>query len=136
MNSMKLEKEEIFFINALDEATGVIAKDCIVGKNIITFLVKKEDMGKAIGTNGQKTKSLSKKLNKKIEVVGFYDNSKDFFSKAMQGIEVKEATVNNGLLVLKVDSTDKRKILSDAGKFKRIKKLAERNYNINSVKLR
>ncbi len=136
MNSMKLEREEIFFINALDEATGVIAKDCIVGKNIITFLVKSPDMGRAIGAKGENTKNLSKKLNRKVEVVGFYDDPKEFFEKAMQGVEVKEVIVRENSLVVKVNSTDKREILIDGGKFKRIKKLAERNYSVDSVKLR
>jgi len=136
VNSMKLEREEIFFINALDEATGVIAKDCLVSQRMITFLVKNDEMGKTIGAKGQKIKSLSKKLNRRVEIIGFYEDPKEFFAKAMPDIEVKEVEKKNNSLVLKVNSTDKRKILNETGKFKRIKRLAERNYSIGSVKLK
>jgi len=136
VNPMKLEREEIFFINALDEATGVIAKDCLVSPRTITFLVKNGEMGKTIGTKGQKIKSLSKKLNRRVEIIGFYDDPKEFFAKAMPDIEIKEVKKEDSSLVLRVNSTDKRKILNETGKFKRIKRLAERNYSIGSVKLR
>ncbi len=133
---MKLEKEEIFFINELDSLTGVIARDCLVGPKSVTFFVKGSEMGKAIGAKGKNIQALSKKLNRKVELVAFFEEPDEFFKKAMPETEFEEIKKEGKTLVLKVNSTDKRKIFSNPGKFKRIKRLAERNYSIESVKLR
>lgn len=133
---MKLERDEIFFINALDSDTGVIAKDCLIGPKIVTFLVKDSDMGKAIGTNGQKIKRLSRKFGRKIELLAFFEDVGEFFRKAMPETEFNEIKKKDNSLILRVNSTEKRKIMQEAGKFKRIKRIAERNYNIESIKLK
>ena len=133
---MKLEREEIFFINALDSATGVIAKDCLVGKTMVTFLVKDADMGRAIGARGEKIKQLSKKLGRKVELMAFFDTAGEFFRKAMPETEFIAIEVKGSNAVLRVNSMDRRKILSELGKFKRIKKIAERNYSIEGIKLK
>jgi len=133
---MKLESEEIFFINALDAATGVIAKDTLVSEKLVTFLVKDPDMGKAIGPNGKNIRILSKKLNRRVELVAFFESVGEFFRKAMPETTFREISQGNDSLVLKVDSMSKRKIMSEMGKFKRIKKLAERNYSTGSIKLK
>jgi N utilization substance protein A len=133
---MKLEMEEIFFINALDSETGVIAKDCIIGQGMVTFLVKNDDMGKAIGPNGVKIKSLSKKLGRKVELLAFFEKPEEFFRKAFPETEFGEIRKEQDLLVLKLNSMEKRNIMQDAGKFKRIKKIAERNYSINNIKMK
>lgn len=133
---MKLEKEEIFFINQLDKQTGVIAKDCLVSGKTVTFLIKNPEMGKAIGKNGKKIKSLTKKLGRKIELIAFFDGPKKFFKKALPKTEFEKIKAENNSIILKVNSMEKKKIKQKMGKFKRIKKLAERNYNIESVKLK
>lgn len=46
-------------------------KDCIVNQNIITFIVKSNQAGKAIGKKGINIKKLETKLNKKIKIVEF-----------------------------------------------------------------
>ena len=133
---MKLESEDIFFLNELDQATGVIARDCIVSKPVVTFLVKHDDMGKAIGSGGTKIKQLTQKLGRKVELVAFFDDPKEFFVKALPDVEVTSLKKEGEFLVLKMNSTEKRKIMAQPAKFKRIKKLAERNYSIDGVKLK
>lgn len=133
---MKLERDEIFFINALDSSTGVIAKDCIIGKKIVTFLVKDADMGKAIGADGKKIKALSRKLGRKIELLAFFEDPGKFFRKAMPKTEFSEIKREGNSLILRMNSTERRKIMHEATRFKRIKRIAERNYSIESVKLK
>ena len=133
---MKLEMDDIFFINALDSETGVAAKDCLVEGHTVTFLVRGSDMGRAIGPKGSKIKSLSQKLDRKVELLGFYSEPAEYFRKAMPETEFGEIKKEGNDLVLKVNSTEKRRIFSEPGKFKRIKKIAERNYSIENIKLR
>ncbi|MEM0359765.1 MAG: NusA-like transcription termination signal-binding factor [Candidatus Diapherotrites archaeon] len=133
---MKLEMEEIFFINALDAETGVIAKDCIISPKMVTFLVKNEDMGKAIGPKGIKIKNLSKKLGRKVELLAFFESPEEFFRKAFPETEFGEIKKEQNSLVLQINSMEKKRMMQDTGKFKRIKKIAERNYNITGIKMK
>jgi len=133
---MKLEQEEIFYIKEFSSANGVMPKDCVVDENTIAFVVKEESMGKAIGKKGANIKKLSSKLRKKVEVFSFTESVEEFIKKALPHNELIEAKKEGGILTVKMDSTAKREVFANRRKFNRIKKIAERNYNIQDIKLR
>ena len=137
---MKLSKDEIFSINALQMVSGVHAKDCILEGSSIAFLVKSEEMGKAIGKNGSNIKELGNKTGKKVEVIAFEESCEEFlksaFSKAgIQKIEVRE---NDGkkTAIISASGENKRILLRNKPRLEKIKKLAERNYNVEDIKIR
>ncbi len=132
---MKLEREEIFFINAFDSETGVAAKDVLIEQKNATFLVKDEDMGKAIGPKGSKIKKLTEKLGRRIELLAFTESIEEFFKKALPTAQFSEVKIEGKQVELRLDSMQKREIMGNS-KFKRIKRIAERNYNIENIKIR
>jgi transcription antitermination factor NusA-like protein len=71
-------------------------------------LVKKEDVGKAIGKAGEHVKDLMNKLQKKIDVIPFSDDLKEFIqlilnttkaSIEVQNIEIREGKNQKKLLL-------------------------------------
>ncbi len=133
---MKLSRDEIFYIKEFSAVSGVMPKDCIVDENTIAFVVKEQSMGKAIGKKGVNIKRLSSKLKKKVEVFSLGKDEEEFIKKALPHNDLIEAKKENDILTLRMDSTAKREVLSNRRKFNRIKKIAERNYNIHDIKLR
>ncbi len=133
---MKLSQEEIFYIKEFSAATGIMPRDCIIDGDTIAFVVKEDVMGRAIGKKGGNIKRLSSKLRKKVEVLSFTEGAGEFIKKAFPQKEFIEVKKEQGTLNLRLDSTSKREILSNRRKFNRIKKIAERNYNIQEIKLR
>ena len=131
---MKLTQEEIFYLNKFDSITGVMPKDCFIDNNTIAFLVKPELLGKAIGKKGIKAKLLAKTFGKKVEIYQYYENVDDFIRNALPDINILAIEKKENNIQLKLDSTERRKIMDSIGKFKRIKKIAQRNYNIEDLR--
>ncbi|MCX8190393.1 MAG: NusA-like transcription termination signal-binding factor [Candidatus Diapherotrites archaeon] len=131
---MKLTQQEIFYINKFDSFTGVAVKDCIVDDKTVAFLVKPEDVGKAIGSNGSKVKILSKHFGKKVEVFAMYERVEDFIINAFPGINFSSIEKNGKSLFARLSSDERRKFMEKMARFKRIKAFAERDYNIEEIR--
>ncbi len=137
---MIIGQEEIQLMNALASVSGVNAKDCFVKDNIISFLVKGSDIGRAIGKNASNVKNLSAKLRKRVEIFEYCEKPEDFLHKAlynsqMEKTELKEVD-GKKIFFATVDSENRSKILSNTSRLKRIKEIAKRNYGIDDVRIR
>ncbi len=137
---MKISNEEILLINALQDFSGVTARDCIIQEKNIIFLVNEKDVGNAIGKKGEKINKLRQKLNKNIEIYGFSEKPENFIKNSLKDIKIEEINQKNEgekkVFVLKLDSENKRKILGKTNKLKKIKEILKRNYKIDEVKIR
>ena len=139
VEKMKIGQEEILLMNALSSLTRVNAKDCIIsGKNVV-FVIREDEVGKAIGKKGETIKNMSDKLNKKIEIFAYTKDAKSFLEKAFREvnfdkIELIESEGKKQLEAI-LSGENKRKLLSQTKKLKRIKELLQRNYNVFDVKI-
>lgn len=137
---MRLTSDDIFYLNALNSASGANARDCIVQGKVITFLVKKEEIGKAIGKDAKAVKKLNERLKLKVELLEYAPDPEGFIKKALYNIKIKEVRVSEKdgkkIATVMLESGERRNLLSQMGKLKRIKALARRNYNIENIKIR
>ena len=136
-------------ISLFNNISGAIVKDCILFKSpdnatdIIIFLVKKEDVGKAIGKGGEHVKDLMLKLQKKIDVIPFSDNVERFIqfilntsknSIKVQNIEVKESRNQKKTVIISVRPQDRGKAIGkDGSMIRKIKLLVLRHWEVNNV---
>lgn len=137
---MRLTSDEIFYLNALNSASGANARDCIVQSGVISFLIKKKELGKAIGKDANAVKKLRQTLNLNVEFLEYSEGIEEFLKKALYDIKIKEVNVSerDGKKIANValEPGEKRKVLGLARRMKRIKALAQRNYNIENIKIR
>ncbi|MBU1120682.1 NusA-like transcription termination signal-binding factor [Candidatus Micrarchaeota archaeon] len=137
---MKLGNEEILLINALNSFSGVDAVDCIIKGNRVTFMVKESDIGNVIGRNGSNIKKLRNKIRKDIDVFAYSADPKRFIKNVFRGIEFNEIELGEEEgkknVLLKLDSENKRKIMNETNKLKKIKELMQRHYNVNEIRIR
>jgi len=127
-------------MNGLDKIANVMPRDCFVGDNSVVFLVHEEHMKKAIGKNGATIEKISKTLNKRVELFEYTKEPEKFFEKAfyrakIEKVEIRE-TKNGKIALISADNTNKRIILQNMGRLKKIKQLAKRNYEIGEVRIR
>ncbi len=129
---MKLTMKEILLMNALTQISEVSAKDCIVDDNIVSFLVAGNEVGKAIGKKAMNVKELETKLKKRIEIIGFFQKPEMVLESTF---EIKSTSVKEGKekVVVNVNSTDKKKILGNFARFKRVKEFIKRNYGVELI---
>ncbi len=137
---MKISNKEILLINALQNFSGVTARDCIISNKNIIFVVNEKYVGTAIGKKGETINKLRKKLNKNIEIYGYTQNPENLVKNSLKEIKIKEIKENKEegkkILLLSVDAENKRKILSQGNKIRKIKEILKRNYNIENIKIR
>ena len=136
-------------ISLFNNISGAIIKDCLIYESpenhseIIIFLVKKEDVGKAIGRSGEHVKDLMTKLQKKIDVIPYSDKIDHFIqyilntsknSIKVQNIEIKENKNEKKTVIISVRPQDRGKAIGKEGSMiRKIKMLVIRHFEVDNV---
>lgn len=136
---MRLGIDEIRYINALQNIAGVHARDCIISDNRITFLVSDNQISKAIGKNGATIKLVKKKMGKDVELFEYNKDVKKFMERAMNRIKIDSMVLvemdGKNTLKIALNPENRRKLMQNSGRFRKVKEIMERNYNIPAIKV-
>ncbi len=147
--NIKLDRKSMELISLFNNISGAIIKDCLIFESpenqseIIIFLVKKEDVGKAIGKAGEHVKDLMNKLQKKIDVIPWSEDLGQFIqfilnttknSIQVQNIEVKEGRNEKKTVIISVRPQDRGKAIGKEGSMiRKIKELVLRHFEVDNV---
>jgi len=131
-DKLKLTMDDILLMNALEKISGVSAKDCITSENLVSFLVKEGDVGKAIGKGASNVKMLEQRLNKRVEIIGWQEKPEDTASKALE-LNFSAVKANEGKLVLSMDPLSRRAAMKNSARTKRVKEFIKRNYGLEVI---
>ncbi len=147
--NIKIDREAMELISLFNNISGAIIKDCLIfkspenGSEIVIFLVKEEDVGKAIGKAGEHVKDLKSKLQKKIDVIAFSENLNKFIqnilqttknSIVVQNIEIKENRNQKKTVIITVRPQDRGKAIGkDGSMIRKIKELVLRYFEVDNV---
>jgi len=147
--NIKINREAMELISLFNNISGAIIKDCMVFKNpdntsdVIIFLVKEQDVGKAIGKAGEHVKDLKSKLNKKIDVIAFSEDLNKFIQNILQttknsilvqDIEIKESRNLKKTVIITVRPQDRGKAIGKEGSMiRKIKVLVLRYFDVDNV---
>jgi len=139
--TVKFSTSEIRYIALFESMTGAMVKDLLVddenGK--LTFLVKKGDMGLAIGKRGSTVTKVQKTVDKGVEVIEHSDDPVEFITNLMAPAKLRSIRIlqkENGekIATIEADSRNKRTAIGKAGQnIERARLLAKRQHNINNI---
>lgn len=87
--------KHIQYIKAFEDLTDARVKDCFEYHKRIAFIVKNGDVHKAIGKNAKNVKRVQNKLNKKIKVVEYSENTKKFIENVLKPLNIKRVEKDN-----------------------------------------
>ena len=139
-SSDRIDLEELRYLSLFQDLTGAMAYRCISDNesNRVFYLVSKNDLGKAIGKDGKNVKSLSKILNKNIEIVEYSDKVEEMAKNLFPGITILKVDLidkdNTKTLYIKVKDDEKGKAIGKDGKnVKRAKIILSKLYGIEKV---
>ncbi len=140
MTEVKLTTDGIRYIALFESLTRAIARDCVVDdeNDRIIFVVKKGDMGLAIGKNGNSINRVKKSIGKHIEIVEYSEMVDEFVANALQPVSVKKVQVvskdEKRFAYVEVMSKDRGIAIGKNGRnIQRAKVLAQRHYGLDDV---
>ncbi|MHA1194633.1 MAG: NusA-like transcription termination signal-binding factor [Promethearchaeota archaeon] len=147
--NIKIDRHSMELISLFNNISGAIIKDCLIfespenNSEIIIFLVKKEDVGKAIGKDGEHVKDLTAKLQKKIDVIPWSENLEQFIQYIfntsrnnikVQNIEIRENKNAKKTVIITVRPQDRGKAIGKEGSMiRKIKLLVTRHFDVDNV---
>jgi len=134
--SVKLDRDGIAYINSMLAIANVIPKDCVVDDNTVVFLVEEEKIGAAIGKQGKNAETLRKQLKKNIEIMQYAESPEEFIKGALRKVKIKKIENNEGSMIAFLSPEDKRIVMQNSSRIKRIRIIMERNYKIKDFKIR
>ena len=140
MTEVKLTTEGIRYIALFESLTRAVARDCYIDdeNDRVIFVVKKGDMGLAIGKNGNNINRVKRSIGKHIEIVEFSGDVDEFIANALQPVSVKKVQVvtkeSKKLAYVEVTSKDRGIAIGKNGRnINRAKVLAQRHYGLEDV---
>ncbi len=136
-----MDTEGIRYIGIFESLTGAGVKDCVVNSeaNKVILVVKKGDMGLAIGKGGSNITKVKDMIRKDIEVVEHSTDAKEFIENLFRPAEIKSVellTDDNGKSCAYVAVLTKQKgiaIGKNGERIKKVKLLVKRNLGIDDV---
>ena len=139
--SVKLTTNEIRYISLFETITSATVKDCIIDDehNKVTFLVKKGDMGLAIGKRGSTIGKMQKSVDMSVEIIEHSDDSGEFIrnllsAATINSIEFSTDAKGNKIATLDVDSKTKRAAIGKNGQnIQRARQFAKRQFEISDI---
>ncbi|MGZ7129988.1 MAG: NusA-like transcription termination signal-binding factor [Halobacteriota archaeon] len=140
MTEVKLTTEGIRYIALFESLTQAVARDCYIDdeNDRVIFVVKKGDMGLAIGKNGNNINRVKRSIGKHIEIVEFSDDVEEFIANALQPVSVKKIQVvtkeSKKLAYVEVTSKDRGIAIGKNGRnIHKAKVLAQRHFRLEDV---
>ncbi len=137
---IKLSSESIRYLTLFESITGASVKDCMVQDDKIIFVVRKGDMGAAIGKGGINIERAKELIGKKIEVIEHSDNPEEFIVNIFKPIKVRVKIVEKGgkkVAQVSVDPQYKGLAIGKGGKnINKAKELARRHHDIDDIIVR
>lgn len=139
--SIKFTTNEIRYIGLFETITSATVKDCIIDEehDKVTFLVKKGDMGLAIGKRGSTIAKMQNKVDKSIEIIEHSGDPGEFIKNLLSvakvnSIEFSTNAKGNKIATLDVDSKTKRSTIGKNGQnIRRARQFAKRQFDISDI---
>lgn len=138
--ALKFSNDEIKYLALFESLTGASVKDCLVYEDKVIFVVKKGDMGLAIGKGGVNVERMKEIIGKKIEIIEHSDDPAEFVANIFKPINVKVMIVEkDGKNVAQVIVNPNMKgiIIGKGGKnINKARELVRRHHDIEEVVVR
>jgi len=141
MSEISLTTDIMKYINTATQLTNVDILDCLLIEDRLVFVVRKGQLGAAIGKKAKNLERLRGLFNKTIKFVEDDPDKLQFIRNLCKPYEVKEISVSGpedaAVVRITVPSSDKSKLIGKNGQnIDIIRKLAQRHHNFKDVQIK
>ena len=141
MTDILLSNESMQYINMASNVTKTDILDCMITEDKLIFIVKKGQLGAAIGIKAKNLEKLRGLFKKVIKFVEFDSDKERFVQNLCKPYKINnlvlEGEGDSTVAKVEVDVSDKSKIIGKNGRnIEVIRKLASRHHSIKDVQIR
>jgi len=143
MSEDRITVEEFKYMSIFSEVTGATVYRCLIDgeSGRLYFLVKRGELGKAIGRNGRNVKILSEIFKRPIEVFEYSEDLTEMVKNLFPGVEILSVDVTergeDKIVVVSVKEEDKgRAIGRDGRNAKRARLILGRLFGVSRLVIR
>lgn len=141
MTEILFSNEVMQYINMASNILRIDILDCMMAEDRLIFIVKKGQLGAAIGSKGKNLEKLRKLFKKNIKFVEFDNDKERFVLNLCKPYKINTVTLEgNGdsmIARVTVDPSDKSKLIGRDGRnIDIIRKLANRHHSIKDVQIK
>ena len=141
MTDIMLSNETMQYINMASSVTKTDILDCMITDDKLIFIVKKGQLGAAIGIKAKNLERLRNLFKKNIKFVEFDEDKERFIINLFKPYKINnvilEGEDDSAVIKVEVDVGDKSKIIGKGGRnIDIIRKLAQRHHSIKDVQIK
>ncbi|OQX22438.1 MAG: hypothetical protein BWK75_00725 [Candidatus Altiarchaeales archaeon A3] len=138
MNTIRWSADDIKNMTLFEILTGVSARDCVSAGDAMGFLVDENDMGMAIGRNGESIDKVRGKLGKQVFLMQYSSEIQKFIMYSLHPAYVKSVrildTTNGKIASADISKEDYKKAVGEGNKKITIAKLfARRMFDLSDI---
>ena len=141
MTDIMISNETMQYINMASGVTKTDILDCMITDDKLIFIVKKGQLGAAIGIKAKNLERLRNLFKKNIKFVEFDEDKEKFIINLFKPYKINnvilEGEDDSAVVKVEVDVSDKSKIIGKGGRnINIIRKLAHRHHSIKDVQIK
>ena len=141
MADIFFSNENMQYINMVSKTTKTDIIDCTISEDNLVFIVRKGQLGAAIGRKAKNLEKLRSLFKKNIKFVEFDEDKEKFVLNLCKPYKVKNINLENEgdsvIARVEVELSDKSKIIGKGGRnIEIIRELARRHHSIKDVQIK
>lgn len=136
MTKIKYNIDLMKYIQIFESLTRAKVHDCIEGDPLI-FVVEENEIGKAIGKHGSNVRRLEGLFNKKLKIVEFSADVKQFIRNFIMPLSVGEIREESGIVEISGPDTKTKGLLigRDRKNLENLKSVVQRYFQVEDIKV-
>lgn len=132
------DAELIKYITLLESIGKVSIKDIFQYNGMLCCVVDKDKVSALIGAHGAKIKKIQNMIKKRVKVVGYSNDIKEFVKDFIHPIEAENIKEENGDLIISCKDSKTKGLLIGRGRqgLLNLHKVVTRYFKINDIKVK
>jgi N utilization substance protein A len=138
MSKISYNAELLKIMSLFERITKTNLKDCFIDQNsLLTFVVKQNQIGKAIGKNAVNVKKIQNLLNRKIKIVEFNSDLIKFVRNLIAPLKILEVKNENHSIFIKGSDVRTKGLLigKNSKNLRNLENIVKKYFKIKEIKV-